>query len=256
VGLTVRTTRVRPLAATTIALLLAGCSSTPSIASVFAQDGGTVELGFYGVATMSTLNVCGIKQKDNKSAEVPYACLLPHDTPLEPRGDIESRPVSTIVESVLGSTETFKLTVTLDVIEQRRLVEGALLAVAAGVPLDAERTPDAPTGLAFVGAGGMQATDAKTLGEVGTVVRLTRVNKRDTGKTCSYTGVVEGKLFAYDVDLEAFDANTANSMGKGHLVNESPVCPSTNYGTLGEHNTVASTPPQRAIEAWVRSLSG
>jgi hypothetical protein len=236
------------------ALALAGCKSDPQVSIGMMGTDGNLKLYVFNVAPMAKLEVCGIEQKDRSNAQVPVDCLLPANLSLDRTVELDSKPIPIVVKHVVGGPKSFHRTVKLDVGKQRDLLDGVFHNVTRGATLTKSSPPRAQPGVAFTGYGGVRAIDASTLGEVDIVVRVNPVNRRETGRTCSYTGAMRGQLRAYDAELEAFDAHTGKSIAKTHLANDEPVCPSTNYGHIGENNSVSSYPPEREMNAWARSL--
>lgn len=237
------------------ALLATGCASHPAVDLGFGTLDGKLEVRVYGVGFGNSVEVCGVGKKKGSAFEVPYECALPLDMDLAAPEAIESKPIVVTVKPIVGAAQTVEKTVKLDVVKQLQLIESWLSAASRGTPLPRGKKKSGKPGIAFVGSGFARAIDAKTVGDVDIVVRATRVNDRDTGKTCAYTGVMTGVLHAYDLDLEAFDAHTGKSLGKTRIENDSPGCPSTNYGKVGSKNTVSSGPSDHLLNKWARTLA-
>lgn len=238
-------------------LALFGCSpsSKPFVSVGFVKLDHKLELSVFNVPPGADLEVCGVKQKNRRSALVPIECVLPADMPFDRAEALDGRPVPIVVKPLFGAAQTFEVRPTIETTKQLFLVEGLFAAVAEGESLlpRAKKKHNKP-GIAFSGYGGIRAIDAKTIGDVDIVVHILLMNPRDTGKTCSYSNLMSASLRAYDADLEAYDAHTGKKLGKKHLTNDTPGCPSSNYGRVGEHNTVSSAPPDYVMNDWARNL--
>lgn len=239
-----------------LGLSMLGCSDRrPGVTVGFPDLDDKVGMYVYGLGFGGQLEVCGEKAS-KAQVKVPFDCLLPADLPLHADETIESKPMKLKWKPFLGEAQTFTVTQKLDLVKQMELVEAWLRAAGRGTKLP--RNPKKSSGKAgFVlvtPGGGVRPTDAKTVGDVDIVVTVAAVNRHDTGKTCSYTGLMTGRLEAWDADLLAFDAHNGEKLGKKHFDNDSPSCPSSNYGKMGEVNTVSSGPPEREMEAWARTL--
>lgn len=211
-------------------LLAAGCTSRPYLSIEGASLEGTLDVSVASLAFAARVEVCGVTSARGQFARlsVPLDCILPLDLPIEAKEKVELPPIRMTVTPLVGAATVVKQTVSLDVIKSSHLVESWLHAVAMGkakLPRPEGKAPARP-GIAVVGLGGVRGVRATTVGEVDVVVYGKRVDERATGQECAYTGLVSGKLYAYDVELFAVDAHTGKKLGKKHLVNEHPACPS------------------------------
>jgi hypothetical protein len=236
-------------------LAVTGCTSHPNVHAQASVLTGTAELQVGGLALGAEVEACGVKGKGRfPRLLVPFECVLPPDTLLVPKNPIESNPIELTVKPLVGARRSFTKTVTLEVMEQERFVEGWLHSVSSGTPLPASDEKRGASGIAFVGLGHLRTTGAKTVADVALVVLVKPVNERDAGRTCRYDNLMNGALRAWDADLDAFDARTAKKVASKHLVNRSPGCPSTNFGRMGESNQVSSYPSDREMEEWARTV--
>lgn len=255
------TSLLRTLGLSLLGLLAVGCSSRPGLHLGFGTLEGKLSVSVYGLAMGAQVELCGVTAPRGRFAvvEVPFECVLPLDLPLDAAEQAESRPLTVTVKPFVGDAQVVKQTLRIDVVRQRDLVSSWLSSVAWGkakLPrAEKKKKKNAHPGIAVVGLGGMRAIDAKEIGDIDIVVTAVSVDARPTGKECSYTNLMTGELEAYDLDLAAFDAHTGKKLGKKHLVNESPGCPSSNYGRFGEKNKVTSGPPEREVDQWARTLS-
>ncbi len=238
-------------------ILLVACDANPGVALGTVGTEGKLRLYLHGIPKLAKVSVCDQEVADASDVEVPLGCVLPDDMTLDVVNmkDVKTKPIPIVVKPLVGSPKRVEKTLTIKTTDQIKLIEGALATVTRGEPLGNGGEPDGTTGIALMGYGGVRAIGAKTLKDVDIVVRIKLVNPRETGRTCGYEGAVSGKLKAYEADLEAFDAHTGKSIGKTHLENETPTCPSSNYAAAGETNTVTSRPPDREIDAWAKTLS-
>lgn len=236
-------------------LAVTGCTSHPYVNAQASVLTGNAELQIGGLALGAEVEACGVKGKGKfPRLLVPFECVLPPDTLLVPKAPIESNPIELTVKPLIGARQSFTKTVKLEMMEQERFVEGWLHSVSSGTPLPASEAKRRSSGIAFVGAGGVRTTGAKTVADVALVVLMKPVNARDAGRTCRYDNLMTGALRAWDADLDAFDARTAKKIASKHLVNRTPSCPSTNFGRMGESNQVSSYPSERDMDEWARTV--
>lgn len=239
--------------AVALCVSLLGCQSrAPAVSVGYANLEDRVELSVYGLAFGARVEICGVAPaKRGGAVHVPFECILSADTPLEAVAQIESEPHEIKVKPLVGAATATTVTAPIDTTKQRHLIEAWLRAVARGARLPRAKKRRG-TGMVTPG-GGIRPIGARTIGEVDVVVTVAAVDERDTGRECSYTNGMSGALRAWDADLVAYDAHSGAKLGKKRLRNDTPGCPSSNYGKFGERNTVSSGPSEHLMEKWART---
>ena len=247
------------LAASVIAL--GACSKpNPGLSLEVAHDlnSGTLGLSIHG-AGGARLTVCGQVPTSNR-VSVPYACLVPPtmrfpidggDPLQEP--EVETLPMPMSVIPLFGPAQDKTKTITIERRDQRGVFELVLGTVTLGKRLELANGPAtrARKGIAFTPS--VRAIDGKTLEDIGMVVRVTPVNWKKDVETCQI-GTLTAMLSVHDVDLEAFDASTGQSMGKTHLNAPPAKCPTSHYGYRNEVGSVTTSPGTAEIDNWARSI--
>lgn len=242
-------------------LALGACSKpNPGLSLEVGHDlnSGTLGLSIHG-AGGARLTVCGQVPTGNR-VSVPYACVVPPTMsfpidggdPLQ-QPEVETLPMPMSVIPLFGPAQDKTKTITIARRDQEAVLELVLFTVTSGKRLELANGPAtrARRGIAFTPS--VRAIDGKTLEDIGMVVRVTPVNWKKDVETCQI-GTLTAMLSVHDVDLEAFDASTGQSMGKTHLNAPPARCPTSHYGRTNEVSNVTTAPGTAEMDNWARSI--